>query len=287
MRGIRTLFVMLSIAAMAVPAMHAQSRRPDPAPQGAVPRLGGMAGSVIGIRLADVTPDDVKSLKLSRAEGAMVESVSPNSPASTAGIRAKDVIVEFDGEHVRGARHLTRLVTETPAGREVSLMVMRDGRKTELHVKPEADNRFGAQFGGMIDPEQMRSLGEEAGRVAREMSRNLPDMIGMANRGRLGVSVQELSPELAAYFGVKSGVLVAGVEKNSAAEKAGLKAGDVITSVDGHGVATPAELIRALPIGDGSHDVNLDVMREKKELKLKATVEPASQRTRNRRGERA
>jgi serine protease Do len=287
MRGIRTLFVMLSIAAMAVPAMHAQSRRPDPAPQGAVPRLGGMAGSVIGIRLADVTPDDVKSLKLSRAEGAMVESVSPNSPASTAGIRAKDVIVEFDGEHVRGARHLTRLVTETPAGREVSLMVMRDGRKTELHVKPEADNRFGAQFGGMIDPEQMRSLGEEAGRVAREMSRNVPDMIGMANRGRLGVSVQELSPELAAYFGVKSGVLVAGVEKNSAAEKAGLKAGDVITSVDGHGVATPAELIRALPIGDGSHDVNLDVMREKKELKLKATVEPASQRTRNRRGERA
>jgi serine protease Do len=287
MRGIRTLFVMLSIAAMAVPAMHAQSRRPDPAPQGAVPRLGGMAGSVIGIRLADVTPDDVKSLKLSRAEGAMVESVSPNSPASTAGIRAKDVIVEFDGEHVRGARHLTRLVTETPAGREVSLMVMRDGRKTELHVKPEADNRFGAQFGGMIDPEQMRSLGEEAGRVAREMSRNVPDMIGMANRGRLGVSVQELSPELAAYFGVKSGVLVAGVEKNSAAEKAGLKAGDVITSVDGHGVATPAELIRALPIGDGSHDVNLDVMREKKELKLKATVEPASQRTRNRRGEHA
>jgi serine protease Do len=287
MRGIRTLFVMLSIAAMAVPAMHAQSRRPDPAPQGAVPRLGGMAGSVIGIRLADVTPDDVKSLKLSRAEGAMVESVSPNSPASTAGIRAKDVIVEFDGEHVRGARHLTRLVTETPAGREVSLMVMRDGRKTELHVKPEADNRFGAQFGGMIDPEQMRSLGEEAARVARDMSRNFPDMIGMANRGRLGVSVQELSPELAAYFGVKSGVLVAGVEKNSAAEKAGLKAGDVITSVDGHGVATPAELIRALPIGDGSHDVNLDVMREKKELKLKATVEPASQRTRNRRGERA
>jgi S1-C subfamily serine protease len=112
-------------------------------------------------------------------------------------------------------------------------------------------------------------------------------MAGLANRGRLGVSVQELSPELAAYFGVKSGVLVAAVEKDSAAEKAGLKAGDVITSVDGHSVTTLAELIGALPTGDGSQDVNLDVMRDKKELKLKAKVEPASQRTRNRRGERA
>jgi serine protease Do len=289
MRAIRTVFVMLSIAAVAVPAMHAQSRRPDPAPQGTVQRPwpGGISGSMIGIRLADVSADDVKLLKLSKAEGAMVESVSPNSPANTAGIRAKDVIVEFDGEHVRSARHLTRLVSETPAGREVSVMVMRDGRKTELHVKPEANDRFGAQFGGIIDPEQMRNLGEQAGRVARDMSRNFPDMVGLVNRGRLGVSVQELSPELAAFFGVKSGVLVAGVEKDSAAEKAGLKAGDVITSVDGHGVATPAELIGALPIGDGSHDVNLDVMREKKELKLKATVVPASQRTRNRRGERA
>src|ERR1700737_2160957 len=245
MRGIRTLFVMLSIAAVAVPAMHAQSRRPDPAPQGTVQRPwpGGMSGSMIGIRLEDVTADDVKLLKLSKAEGARVESVSPNSPASTAGIRAKDVIVEFDGEHVRSARHLTRLVSETPAGREVSVMVMRDGRKTELHVKPEADSRFGAQFGGMIDPEQMRNLGEQAGRAARDMSRNFPDMVGLVNRGRLGVSVQELSPELAAYFGVKSGVLVAGVEKGSAAEKAGLKAGDVLTSVDGHSVTTAAELI--------------------------------------------
>jgi serine protease Do len=288
MRGIRTLFVMLSMTAVAVAAMHAQSHRADPTPQGTVqmPRPGRMSGSMIGIRLADVSADDVKSLKLSKAEGAMVESVSPNSPASTAGIRAKDVIVEFDGEHVRSARHLTRLVSETPAGREVGVIVMRDGKKTELHVKPEADSRFNPQFGAMIDPEQMRDFGEQVGRAARDMSRNFPDMVGLANHGRLGASVQELSPELAAYFGVKSGLLVAGVEKNSAAEKAGLKAGDVITAVDGHSVTTPAELIGALPTGNGSHDVNLDVMREKKELKLRATVEPASQRTRIRRGER-
>jgi serine protease Do len=228
-------------------------------------------------------------LKLSKAEGAVVEAVNPNSPAATVGLRAKDVIVEFDGERVRSARHLTRLVSETPAGRDVAVTVMRDGKKTELHIKPEAGSWFNPQFGGMVDPDQMRDFGQQVGRAAREMSRNIPDMVqgeraGVAARGRLGASVREMSPDLAEYFGVKSGVLIASVQKDSAAEKAGLKAGDVITAVDAHSVSTPAELIKALPTGDGSHDVNLTVMRDKKELKLKATLEPVRARTSGRRG---
>ena len=84
--------------------------------------------------------------------------------------------------------------------------------------------------------------------------------------------MQGLSPDLAEYFGVKSGVLVATVQKDSAAEKAGLKAGDVITAVDGHTVTSAMELVSALPTGSGAQEVNLTVVREKKELKLKATV---------------
>jgi serine protease Do len=280
MRGMRTLFVMVSVTALAAPAAQAQSRQPNPAPgqTGTVqmPRLGGIAGSTIGIRLSDVTADQVKSLKLSKAEGAIVESVNPNSPASTAGLRAQDVVVEFDGEHVRSARHLTRLVAETPAGREVGMVVMRDGKKTDLHIKPEAGNWLGPELGGMIDPQQMRDLGEQAGRAARDMSRNLPGMAGRGTRGRLGASVQEMPQDLAEFFGVKSGVLVASVQKDSAAAKAGLKAGDVITAVDGHHVTTPADLVGALPAGDGSRDVTLTIMRDKKELTLKATLQPAT-----------
>jgi serine protease Do len=292
MRGMRMLFVIVSIAALAAPAALAQGRRPDAAPLGQsgtvqMPRPGGVAGSTIGIRLSDVAADQVKSLKLSKAEGAIVESVNPSSPASTADVRAKDVVVEFDGEHVRSARHLTRLVSETPAGREVGMVVMRDGKKTELHIKPEAGNWF-PQMSGMIDPQQMRDLGQQVGRAARDMSRNIPDMVGRGNRGRLGVSVQEMPQDLAEYFGVKSGVLVASVQKGSAAEKAGLKAGDVITAVEGHNVTTPGELVSALPAGDGAHDVNLTVMRDKKELKVKATLEPATRTpTETRRGEHA
>src|SRR3954470_12458293 len=199
MRGIGMVIVML--LAVALPAT-AQSRVE-------MPRAG--APSMIGVRLSDVTADEAKTLKLPRVEGAVVEAVNPNSPASAAGVRTKDVIVEFDGERVRSAMHLTRLVAETPAARDVTMSVMRDGKKTEIHLKTEEGSWFNPQFG--INRDQMRGLGQEIGRQARDMTRDLPDLAdgaraGLAPRGRLGASVQPLTTDLAGYFGVKSGVLV-------------------------------------------------------------------------------
>jgi serine protease Do len=279
----RNLMIALMAVAVAGPAATAQERRPPDSQSGRVqmPRVGAV--SMIGVRLGDVTAENMKTLKLSKAEGAVVESVNPNSPAATAELRERDVIVLFDGERVRSATHLTRLVSETPAGREVALTVVRDGRRTDLKITPQAGRGwFDPRFGGMvdIDQEQLREYAEQAGRAAREMSRNFPEMMegmrgGVANRGRLGATVQEVTPDLAEYFGVKSGVLVASVVQGSAAAAAGLKAGDVITAVDGKAIATPSELIRALPTDEGSHDVTLTVVRDKKELTLKATLQPA------------
>ena len=272
-----TLFVIGLLAASSGLPAYAQTSRPQPSERVQMPRTGAV--SFIGVRLGDVAADQVKSLKLPKAEGAVVESVNPNSPASAAGLREKDVIVEFDGEHVRSARHLTRLVSETPVGREVELSVIRDGRKTEMHIKPEAGPWFSPEFGRMIDQDRVREFGEEIGRQAREMSRGIPERVDAARRGmaphaRLGVSVQSLTPELAGYFGVKSGVLVASVEKGSAADKAGVKVGDIITEVDGHDVSSPAELLRALPSGNDKpdKDVKLSLTREKKELTLNAVL---------------
>ena len=89
---------------------------------------------------------------------------------------------------------------------------------------------------------------------------------------RLGVTIESIDDQLAEYFGVKEGALVKSVLDGSAAQKAGLKAGDVITSVDGRNVTSAGELIGALPTGSGSHDISLAVTREKKELTLKATL---------------
>jgi len=289
MRAVRLSVLAVSVALLGGFAVYAQTRPAEPQRPSVQMRRMGFGGSVIGVRLADVTAEQVKTLKLTKAEGAIVESVNPESPASAAGLRVNDVIVEYDGEHVRSARQLSRLVEETPTGREVVAGVMRDGKRIDVRLKPEAASWLDPRLGGMIDSDQMRDLGEEVGRAAREMSRNFPDVMGGARgRARLGVSVQELTPELAEYFGVKSGVLVASIEKGSVGEKAGLKAGDVITAVDGRSVTSRATLVSALPSDSSPHDVNLKVTRDKKELTLKATLEPVTPTTsERRRGERA
>jgi serine protease Do len=276
---LRFLMVGLTTAALAGPTLHSQTRRgPQDGERVELPAPGRV--SMIGVRLSDVTADSAKTLKLSKAEGALVESVNPNSPASTAGLHEKDVIVQFDGERVRSASHLSRLVAETPAGREVMFSVMRDGKRTELRITPTASERgwFDPRFGDVIDSDQIREQVEHA---TRDLQRSLPEVMdgvreGMSvpNRGRLGVNVQPVSGDLAGYFGVKSGVLVASVTPDSPAAKAGLKAGDVITAVNGKAIMTPRELVSALPAADSSQDVTLSVVREKKEMTVKATLTP-------------
>jgi serine protease Do len=274
----------LAMAAVSMPTLEAQARRNGQIEQRTeriqMPRP--MRASTIGVRLSDVTDQQVKTYKLSRAEGAIVEAVTPNTPAASAGLHDKDVILEFDGERVRSARHLTRLVAETPVGRDVPLVVMRDGHRTNLRVTTEAGDgstRFDPSV--VFDGDQVREYAEEAERAAGEIRRNLPDLMermraGIFNRGRLGVSIQEITPELAEYFGVKSGVLVSSVTPDSPAAKAGLKAGDVITAIDGKAVGSTRELLQALPNGDGSHEVDLTYVRDKQQRSAKATFDSSS-----------
>ena len=285
---VRILLAAVAVSALAIPGVQAQTTAaPDDRVRVEVPRPGRV--SSVGLRLSDVSTEHMKTLKLSKQEGAVVESVRANSPAASAGFLEKDVIVQFDGERVRSASHLTRLVGETPAGREVIATVIRDGRRVDLRVTPEAgDGWFDPRFGGMIDldADQWREQMEQAGRAARELGRNLPEMIA-PNRGRLGVTVQEVSGDLAAYFGVKAGVLVSRVAPDSAAAKAGLRAGDVITAVNGTAVATPRELVAAFPAGDAAHDVTLTVFRDRKAMTVKATLAaPTPTTSRRSRGER-
>jgi len=98
------------------------------------------------------------------------------------------------------------------------------------------------------------------------------NLLFMQGRGRLGVNVQELTPELAAYFGVKDGLLVNSVQADTPAAKAGIKAGDVIGTVNGKSVASASELVKELADKEG--EVIIGVTRDKKALSLKASLEP-------------
>jgi serine protease Do len=227
-------------------------------------------GAEIGVRISEA-----------KAGGVVIEEVQPDSPAEKAGLKRSDVIVEFDGERVRSARQFGRLVQETPPGRTVKATIMRDGQKKELQIAPTAGRGAGTLMDGDRLREQLGALGSLRDRVPFNFNFDF-DLPGVMPGRRLGVTVDELTNQLAEYFGAKGGVLVTTVTDGSAAARAGLKAGDVITSVNGQQVRSRDDLVRALRDGDrgagapgdrNSDEVTLGIVRDKKESTVKATIE--------------
>jgi serine protease Do len=277
------------------------------------PLVAALAGGPrLGVGIRDLMKDDLAKLKLTSLNGVLIESVTKDSAAEKAGVKAGDVVVQYDGENVRTAQQFTRLVRESVAGRAVKMAVMRDARRTELEVAPAMSD---AAVTLDVVEEKLRDAGKNlfyfdrrlpepgeqpappGGRTFRWRP-NVPmpapegdllqwfnepgngSFLFSAGRGRLGVTVEELTPELAVYFGVKDGLLVNAVQAESPAAKAGIKAGDVIGSVNGKAVTSSSELVKELADKDG--EVTIGVTRDKRPLSLKATLEPRKQQLRHR-----
>ena len=231
-------------------------------------RADSMDGNAwLGVQLKDVTAEKARELKLSGEYGALVTGVDEESAAAKAGLQKGDVIVEFAGERVRSAAQLRRLIRETPAGRTVNLQVMRDGQSRTLNAKLQAHiNSFHFQAPDVNIPQ----IEINPGLMAPFNNRNFTFMFG--GRPTLGVSGEELTSQLAGYFGVKQGkgVLVSEVVAGSPAAQAGLKAGDVIVAVNGKEVATVAELRKAVELksGEDTRKLDLTVVRDHHEQTL-------------------
>lgn len=252
---------------------------PTPPPDAAM-LLVEDGGTWLGVRLSEVTSKKASELKLAGEYGARVIEVESDSPAAKAGLEKNDVIVEFAGEKVRSVAQLQRLVHETPAGRTVTLQVSRAGQVRNLSVKLEEG----------WDRLRMPHIPEvHIPDVHPEV--RIPDFgyYFFHNRGTsLGITGEELTRQLADYFGVKQGkgVLVREVKEGGPAEKAGLKAGDVIVRVDGKEVASVEELRNVLPNDlEGEKKVNLSVVRDRHEQTISVELEP-SRRVPLRRAER-
>ncbi len=229
----------------------------------------------LGVGIADVDTAKAQELKLPGEYGAWVTRVEEGSAAAKAGIAKNDVILEFGGEKVHSAAQLRRLVRETPPGRNVTLAVSRAGQSRTVALKLEKGERHFAFAPGMEGPGPVL-----AGPEMRRFEFKLPDQdfVWFAGGSRLGISGDELTSQLAEFFGVKQGkgVLVREVVVGSAADKAGLKAGDVIVRVDDDEVGSIPSLRRAL-----GHDrnetrtVKLTVVRDRKEMTVSAQLDPA------------
>lgn len=234
----------------------------------AVRRLG--AGPRIGAMVRDTTDADARRAGLAAPSGAVVATVNADSPASRGGLRADDVITTFDGERIRSAAHLTRVVAETPAGRTVDVEVRREGASQTLRVAPEQLEPRAFDSGALGRPRPLVRVVPAVPEVRRfdDLARVFPEIAG--GLPRLGMRVQELNGQLGEYFGAPRGVLVTSVEDGTAAMTAGLRAGDVITGVNGTAVASAADLRRELNGASGS--ATLTVTRNRTETTVTLAV---------------
>jgi serine protease Do len=240
-----------------------------------------VGGSHIGISIRDVDDADAKREKMAQS-GVAIDEVYTDSPAARAGLKAGDVVVEFDGERVRSARQFSRLVSETPDGRTVKLVAVRDGQRMTVDITPEAGPAMGEwKFHG--DFSSLSNLNDEIRGMLPKIAAPDIEVRTLSRTRRLGVQIDTLTPQLATYFGAKRGALVTSVDEGSAAEKAGLKAGDVIVAIDGRTIEDTADILRALRGAGEGNEVTIDILRDRKPQSLKAQPEPRAGATRTRR----
>src|SRR3984957_5800042 len=231
----------------------------------------------LGVEIGEVTAEKAKDLRLAGARGVEVIDVEPDGPAAKAGLKEHDVITRYDGQIVEGTVQFRRLVRETPSGRNISLAVSRNGSAQDISVELGDRSSFYEKKmkGKMRDFGNAYALAEPN----FDFHFDTPQVFGeMDGRGPvLGISAEDLSGQLGNYFGAPNGtgILVREVRSGTAAEKAGLKAGDVIVKVNGSPVGSLSELRQQLQLSGKSDEttVSLGILRKCSEMNLPVTIE--------------
>jgi len=213
----------------------------------------------LGVTIQEITSQMQKAMDLKSREGALVGDVDRKSPAEAAGIKEGDIIVQFAGKNIEDTEDLQKAVADTKPDSKVSVVVLRKGEKKTLDVvvgKQATKTRMIA-----VSP---RGTG------------NFDVFFGAQNYQ--GMSLRELNEQLGQYFGTTdgAGVLVWEVEKGSAAEKAGVKAGDVISVVGKKKIRTLRDVSRALGIYDEGEKAEIEVVRKGTRQTLSLEVEEAT-----------
>lgn len=234
-------------------------------------------GSYLGIGVVEITPERAKALHLKEERGIEVRCVDEDSPAAKAGFKEGDVVLEYNGQRVEGGEQFMRLVRETPPGRTATLLISRNGA-TETLTATIGQRRPGAMAFEMDGDEFSFTL-PPTPPMPPMPSIHIPDIPRSFMSWRsplLGIESESLNPQLAEFFGVKEGVLVRSVNRDSSAEKAGFKAGDVIIKVDGERVTTPREISSILQSSRSKKILPVTVVRHQKEMILNVTLEENS-----------
>ncbi len=224
----------------------------------------------LGVDLRDVTADRLAALKLKEERGAEVTMVDQDAPAGKAGLKEHDVILAVNGQRVDSVEQLRRMIKETPPGRTIALDISRDGQPMSLKATL-ADRR--KMMGKMwMHPEQPVPPMPPVV-IPPIPAMDIPSFeVNVRTYSNTGIVIESLTPQLGEYFGVRNGegVLVRSVEKGSAAEKAGLKAGDVIIRVDKDRITDRGDWRNAVRHRSGK--VTFGIIRDRREQSIPVTL---------------
>jgi len=239
-------------------------------------------GGFLGVYAENISRENMSRYRVSQVRGVGVTQVIKDSPADKAGLRKDDVILRLDGENVSSVRKLNRLVSELSPDQSVRVSISRGGSEQEVTATIGKRSNTMAQnlLGG--EPRIFKWEGPDLKGFKWETPlnrNNFPfnndggDMtFFLSNSRRIGVSTMSLTKQLADYFGIADGkgALVTAVTEDGPAAKAGVKAGDVITAVDGEAVDSPGDISRVIN-RKKEGDVTLTIIRNKSQQTIHVT----------------
>ena len=280
----RKLFAFILLTAFSATAAFAQDapkakEKKDKAKRSYSIAIGG--GGFLGVSTREVSNENYQSLGLSEVRGVVITRVSKDSAAEKAGLQKDDVIVAIDGQRVTSTRKFSRMVREVAPDHKVDLTIVRGGSemtvpvtmgKRSLRTFYSGDFEFPTPVVPAIPPVTITPPVAPDFPVA--IAGDGVRVFGVFSGRTIGVRVTPLTKQLGDYFGVTDGkgLLISEVSKDSPAERAGLRAGDVIVEVDGKPVKRSYDLLRSYSKDDGN-DVQITFVRDRARQTISVTPE--------------
>jgi serine protease Do len=271
----KLVFTMLASSILAIPAIAAECAYSGPFKEAfgySSDESGG--GSYLGVDTRDVTADRLTALQLKEEQGVEVTMVDQDAPAGKSGLKEHDVILTVNSANVESVEQLRRMIHEIPAGRTVTLGISRNGQ--EMTIKAQLASRkksFSLANGQKEFHFEMPVIPE----IPAMPDIDVPVSIVVVHSStRSGMMIENLTPQLGDFFGVKNGqgVLVRSVEKGSRAEKAGFRAGDVVVRVNGESVNDAGDFTHAVR-SRKDNKATIGIVRDKKEQTITLTLPEA------------
>jgi len=224
-------------------------------------------GGFLGVYTRDLDIALTEALNFSE-DGVLIEDVVKDSPADEAGLKPGDILTGINDRTIASPRSLERALWRTDPGEEVAVSYWRDGKSERVSIKladkPEETDKdvFIWKHGSPFFAFSRSGAGDDS------------TGIEIHRPGYLGVNLHDLEDQLLAYFEVKDGgVLIEEITEDSPAEKAGLKAGDVIVAIDNDPMMDSGDVVKKIREKEKGDVVEVKVVRKGKEKTLKATLD--------------